>query len=219
MIPLLASSNGQVLLASGLNNMSIWCLLRSADGGLTWTDVSPSGVSGFEQYIMSADGQKIVLKGGPSGTGNTLITSSDGGTTWATRTISNQSMGCYLLSRQGNTLVFRGDSASAPVSVCSGSGNLGQSWTTLWTTIAIEQPFDSMGRKKLACDASGLQIAFARNSMAGGMTESTRYGIYLSAGDKVTLGQASSTAEFIYRGNGRWSVIAPTGATTSIGQP
>ncbi len=106
---IISSADGNTLFAIQFS-FSPTYMLKSVDGGATWTDVIDAGLfnnglTEWGQITMSADGTKVAARrfSGPG----VVYTSSDGGTTWNERNgLTFNPVGSIAYSPDGSKLVF-----------------------------------------------------------------------------------------------------------------
>jgi|GEM_PF-474876 len=117
-------------LSNGVNSYSGFGLLRSKDGGSTWSDVGPSNVGAYSRVIVNPKHSNLVYAAaGRSGGG--VLRSSDGGSSWAWLAgglPKNASVTDMALSMNGDQAVLYAGIASYGVYRSTDGGD---NWTKL----------------------------------------------------------------------------------------
>ncbi len=145
-------------LPSTLDSYAGYGLLRSTDGGTTWSDVGPSSVGAYSQVIVNPHHSNIVYAAAGRSGGGVLI-STDGGNTWNWNTAQgglpqNQSVSDLALSMNADTAVLYAGVVGNGVYVSTDGGN---SWTKAPNLTFAQDPTNVMVRLSIDVDPKNWQ--------------------------------------------------------------
>jgi hypothetical protein len=238
--PLSVSGNGStVMIPVGPMHSQPNSLLVSTNGGDSWLVANPTNgmtnISGWrpERAVLAGgDGQIAIparLSYAIAGNSETvtLLVSTNFGNSWSSSwderfRVSPPPPDFHLASSQsGTSLYMLGSSytqgfGTQNLSVLI-SSDLGKSWASVFTTESMTPTYAERANMLFVSDATGFQVAVVRSVSPA--TEPGNSGIYLSAGNKLRLGAPDASAELVYRGDGRWSILSSRNASSSIGMP
>lgn len=230
-----------VMIPVGPMHSSPNSLLVSTNGGDSWFVANPTNgvtnISGWlpQRAVLAGGNGKIAIPArlsypiGGNGEAVALLVSTNFGNSWSAswderfrvsppppdfHLVSGQSGGSSLYVLASPYTPGAGGTQSASVLA---SRDLGQSWVSVFTTESTTPPYAQRANMLFASDAMGFQVAVARS--VAPPTEPGNSGIYLSAGNKLSLTSHDSSGELVYRGDGRWSILSSKNASSSIGMP
>jgi photosystem II stability/assembly factor-like uncharacterized protein len=134
-------------------------VLRTSDGGTTWHDVTPAGVSslgfGVASYFLDANAAWVTLPGADSTSGGPLYRTTDGGSTWASVQVPfGRGSIKFLDTSNGWDLVELSGAMSHEAVAVFTAGDGGKTWSRVF----IDDPTvgGSSGTLPLAGDKNGI---------------------------------------------------------------
>ena len=142
--------------SNGVNSYSGYGLLRSSDGGNSWSDVGPSSVAAYSRVIVDPANSSIVYAAAAR-TGGGVLRSTDGGTTWnwlAGGLPQNASVTDMALAMNGSTPVIYAGVASHGIFQSMDGGD---HWTELTPLAVLSLDSTSMTRIALDVDPANWQ--------------------------------------------------------------
>ena len=135
-LPLVASPGIVAMDMLDLNNgwaLSDSAVLRTTDGGQTWNDATPSGVSSVgasaSSYFMTASSAWVLIANADGTTGS-LYRTTDGGSTWATASVPFAGASLQFLdAANGIAMASLGAGAGSEAVAVYHSSDGGSTWT------------------------------------------------------------------------------------------